>query len=97
MGFTKDKGIGKNQKNALNDVLVLKPRPKGQGLGAEQEKKEKKEEFTVGSNVLISHGEHKDLTGIVMEVKESTLLLELHKSHSQLTINKKQAKTLTEA
>lgn len=36
MGFTKDKGIGKNKKNALEEVLVLKPRPKGQGLGAEQ-------------------------------------------------------------
>jgi hypothetical protein len=39
MGFSKEKGIGKNKDNALEQVLVLKPRPKGQGLGAEQENK----------------------------------------------------------
>jgi hypothetical protein len=42
MGFSQDKGIGKNKKNALDQVLILKARPKGQGLGAEQENKEKK-------------------------------------------------------
>ena len=34
MGFTKEKGIGKNQKNALKDILENKPRPRGLGLGA---------------------------------------------------------------
>jgi hypothetical protein len=34
MGYTKEKGIGRNQKTALSDVVVLKPRPKGLGLGA---------------------------------------------------------------
>lgn len=37
MGFTPERGIGHNKKNALNDLLILKPRPRGLGLGAEQE------------------------------------------------------------
>jgi hypothetical protein len=35
MGFSEGKGIGKNNKNALLQPVVLKPRPKGLGLGAE--------------------------------------------------------------
>jgi hypothetical protein len=35
MGFDEKKGIGKNKYNQLNDIFVLKPRPRGQGLGAE--------------------------------------------------------------
>jgi len=34
MGYTPTRGIGKNQKNALSEPLVLKPRPRGLGLGA---------------------------------------------------------------
>jgi len=34
MGFTEEKGIGKNKKNALEDLLILKSRPRGLGLGA---------------------------------------------------------------
>jgi len=34
MGFTEEKGIGKNKQNALADLLILKPRPRGLGLGA---------------------------------------------------------------
>jgi len=36
MGFTPERGIGHNKKNALSEPLVLKPRPRGLGLGAEQ-------------------------------------------------------------
>ena len=36
MGFTTERGIGKNQKTALKDIVVNKPRPRGQGLGAQQ-------------------------------------------------------------
>ena len=35
MGYTADRGIGRNQKNALSEPLVLKARPRGLGLGAE--------------------------------------------------------------
>lgn len=35
MGFTQAKGIGKQKDNQLADIYVLKPRPKGLGLGAE--------------------------------------------------------------
>lgn len=35
MGFDESKGIGKRKANQLSDIFVLKPRPKGLGLGAE--------------------------------------------------------------
>jgi hypothetical protein len=36
MGFSEERGIGgKNHKNALQEIVVLKPRPKGLGLGAD--------------------------------------------------------------
>jgi hypothetical protein len=34
MGFNKEQGIGKNKQNALKELLILKPRPRGLGLGA---------------------------------------------------------------
>jgi hypothetical protein len=34
MGYNAERGIGKSNKNQLTDILVLKPRPRGQGLGA---------------------------------------------------------------
>jgi hypothetical protein len=34
MGFDESKGIGKRKSNQLADIFVLKPRPKGLGLGA---------------------------------------------------------------
>lgn len=34
MGFSETKGIGKSKNNQLNDIYVLKARPRGQGLGA---------------------------------------------------------------
>lgn len=33
MGFSEERGIGKNNKQKT-EILVLKPRPKGLGLGA---------------------------------------------------------------
>lgn len=35
MGYSAERGIGSNNQNQLSDILVLKPRPRGQGLGAE--------------------------------------------------------------
>lgn len=34
MGFDESRGIGKRKSNQLADIFVLKPRPKGLGLGA---------------------------------------------------------------
>jgi hypothetical protein len=45
MGFTPERGIGHNKKNALSEPLVLKSRPRGLGLGAEQEASDKKTQF----------------------------------------------------
>jgi hypothetical protein len=49
--------------------LVLKPRPRGLGLGAEQEKQEKIPLFEVGNYVIILKGQHEGLVGVVIEVK----------------------------
>ena len=35
MGFDENKGLGKNRNQKPTQILLLKPRPKGLGLGAE--------------------------------------------------------------
>lgn len=72
MGFTEDKGMGKNQKNALSEIVVLKPRPKGLGLGADpnglqQNKVEYEEVYKPGSRVKIVKGPHRELVGIILK------------------------------
>lgn len=49
---------------------MLKSRPKGQGLGAE-EKSENKLKLAAGDFVVILSGEHKDLTGVVVGIQET--------------------------
>ncbi len=66
MGFTPERGIGHNRKNALTEPLILKPRPRGLGLGAEQEGEEKKAKFEVGAEVIITKGSHDGLVGVVV-------------------------------
>ena len=95
MGFTKEKGIGRNKQNALDDLLILKPRPRGLGLGAEQEKEPQKPIFAPGNFIIITSGSHQDLTGIIIEVHDTFLLVELTVSHSQVQVALGSAKIIT--
>ena len=45
MGFDQKKGLGKNRNQKPTEVLVLKPRPKGLGLGAELGEEETKDKI----------------------------------------------------
>jgi ribosomal protein L24 len=95
MGFTPQRGIGHNKKNALSDVLVLKPRPRGLGLGAEQEDEQKKPRFEVGACVVITKGPHDGLAGVVAEVREEELTVELAKSGSLVRVAAAEVRELT--
>lgn len=54
MGFDESRGIGKSKSNQLADIFILKPRPKGLGLGAENLEEPTVQKFEVGDKMLIT-------------------------------------------
>jgi hypothetical protein len=97
MGFSEERGIGRRKENQLSDIFVIKPNPKGRGLGAHLE--EPPPSFEVGDSVLIAIGPHEGLTGCVAELGQDThaLTIELHLSHSRVRVNAKGLKKISKA
>lgn len=87
MGFTEEKGLGRNNSKPPAQVVVLKPRPKNLGLGADptgskQEEAEFENVYKAGNLVKIVSGQHKHLAGTILEssMESDVLLVQLELS-----------------
>ena len=65
MGFSENKGIGKRN-NKPTEILILKARPKGLGLGAQNEETKILKQFQSGDWIKINEGNHKGIVGQVL-------------------------------
>lgn len=101
MGFSQEKGLGKSNSKAPAQVVVLKPRPKNLGLGADptgskQEEADFDNIYKAGNRIKIVNGPHKQLTGIILQssLQSDMLIVQLQLSEQNVKVAKKEVEKI---
>ncbi|CAG9332241.1 unnamed protein product [Blepharisma stoltei] len=87
LGWYEGRGVGKNSQGEIPIHFNAVPRSERKGLGATDEmESEQKRKFEIGTKVKIIEGKHKGIRGVVADIVDMFVFIELPRTVNQIRV-----------